>query len=247
TGIYPNSFALADFMIKEKLVSPNKVKVIANGSSNGINTDFFSPNHFSEKNKLELKQTLTINETDFVYIFIGRLVSDKGLNELVQAFKKLQKEHKNIRLLLVGNEEPDLDPLLPKTSKIIKDNPAIITTGWVEDVRLYLAISDVFVFPSYREGFPNVVMQAGAMGLPCVVTNINGCNEIIAHEYNGLIVPPKNKEQLEKTMLILQNDSVLRNKLAENARPNIVKKYQQKIVWQALLDEYNRILESQIT
>jgi glycosyltransferase involved in cell wall biosynthesis len=106
-----------------------------------------------------------------------------------------------------------------------------------------LAISDIFVFPSYREGFPNVVMQAGAMELPAIVTNINGCNEIIVDGVNGLIIPPKDEKNLQEKMELLLNDSDLRMKLKSNAREMITSRYEQKWVWEALLEEYRQLEE----
>ncbi len=246
TNVYPNSLAIKEFMIQEKLVPPNKLKVIANGSSNGINTAYFSKEHFTPEIQKLLRQQLGISETDLVYTFVGRLVKDKGINELIEAFVKLQKKVPNAKLLLVGNEEPELDPLWPETQTEIKNNKAIITTGWVEDVRPYLSISDVFVFPSYREGMPNVVLQAGAMGLPQIVTDINGSNEIITHNKNGIIIPVKDKEALYEAMLKLK-DKNLRKKLSENARSIIKEKYEQQILWQALLEEYQYLLKIKVT
>ena len=133
----------------------------------------------SEEQKITLKNELSIQSTDFVFLFVGRLVKDKGINELIGAFEKLQIEIPTIKLLLVGNFEDDLDPLLPTTINIINTNANIISVGFQNDVRPYFAVSNSLVFPSYREGFPNVVLQAGAMKLPSIVSNINGCNEII--------------------------------------------------------------------
>src|SRR5690606_23555731 len=143
------------------------------------------------------------------FIFIGRLVRDKGINELINAFKSydlkktidrnLIKKHR-VKLLLVGPMEKDLDPLLPETLNEIEANPNIISTGFQKDIRPYLSISNVLVFPSYREGFPNVVMQAGAMGLPAIVTDINGCNEIIKEGENGTIIPAKDAGALQNAM-----------------------------------------------
>ncbi len=242
TGVYPNSYGLQDIIIKNSLTAPEKLKVLANGSSNGIDLEYFSPEKFSVAEISALKTALKINNDDFVFTFVGRLVGDKGINELVEAFVQMQNQHKNIKLLLVGNEEPDLDPLKPEVKKEIETNNDIITTGWVDDVRPYFAISDVFVFPSYREGMPNVVMQAGAMGLPSIVSNINGCNEIIKEGENGLIIPVKNSDALQEAMfkLLIQND--LRQKLQKKVRPSIQSRFEQKIVWHAILEEYQKQL-----
>jgi glycosyltransferase involved in cell wall biosynthesis len=110
-------------------------------------------------------------------------------------------------------------------------------------VRPYFAAADALVFPSYREGFPNVVMQAGAMGLPSIVTDINGCNEIIIHRVNGLIIPPKNSEALAKAMRLLMEEINLYQQLQGNARAQIMNRFEQQQVWDALLAEYQRLLQ----
>lgn len=137
-------------------VTKKPLKVIANGNVNGIDLDFFNPNKVSQVEQEKLKQQLHINSTDFVFVFVGRLVSDKGINELVAAFETFSSKNSNSKLLLVGPLENDLDPLLQKTKDTISNNKAIISVGFQTDVRPFLAISNVFVFPSYREGFPNV-------------------------------------------------------------------------------------------
>ena len=114
--------------------------------------------------------------------------------------------------------------------------------GWQDDVRPGFAISDALVFPSYREGFPNVVMQAGAMGLPSIVTDINGCNEIIIEQKNGVIIPPKDKEKLYKAMLFFLENSGEVRRMAENSRELITSRYEQHIVWEAILEEYRASL-----
>ncbi len=242
TGVYPNSFGLKKIILKNDLTCPEKLKVLANGSSNGIDLSYFNPELYSETHKQTLRNDLNISNNDFVFSFVGRLVTDKGINELINAFVRLQKNYNHIKLLLVGNEEPDLDPLNPKVKKEIKTNISIITTGWVDDVRPYLALSDVFVFPSYREGMPNVVMQAGAMRLASIVSDINGCNEIIENKKNGIIVPVKNSHALFEAMRELLTQKELLLKLQNNARPSIQSRFDQQLVWQAILDEYRKQL-----
>jgi glycosyltransferase involved in cell wall biosynthesis len=173
---------------------------------------------------------------DFVFIFVGRLVSDKGINELVEAFAEMRDSH--IKLLLVGAPEADLDPLKKETLQLIATNEKIIAVGYQQDVRPYFAISNVLVFPSYREGFPNVVMQAGAMELPSIVTDINGCNEIIIEGENGTIIPVKNVSALKEKMELFISNRTYVDKLRANARAMIASRYEQKAVWEALLEEY---------
>ena len=247
TRVYPNSKGLYDFILQNHFTQSNKLKIIANGSSNGINTTFFSPAQVSEIEKVALREKLNIHSDDFVFVFVGRIVSDKGINELIKAFSELQTvENKpaGIKLLLVGGLENDLDPLNPETLAEINQNKDIISVGFQQDVRSFFAIADALVFPSYREGFPNVVMQAGAMGLPSIVSDINGCNEIIVEGENGLIIPPKNVEKLKEKMLTLARDKNLYIKLKENSRRMIKNRYEQSMVWKALLEEYEGLLQS---
>ncbi len=242
TKIYPNSTGLNDIIIKHKFTSPKKLKVIANGSSNGIDTSFFDPGLYSDEDNLKLSQSLGINSSDTVIVYVGRLVRDKGIHELIDAFKKLNTESTTAKLLLVGTYEKDLDPLSPETEEEINTNPNIIMVGWQDDVRPYFAISDILAFPSYREGFPNVVMQAASMGLASIVTDINGCNEIITDSNNnGKIIPVKNAEQLFENMKLLVNDDTLRTTLAANARTSITSRYERKVVWNAILEEYRQL------
>tara|TARA_B110000116_G_C16793467_1_gene565214 strand:- start:557 stop:1714 length:1158 start_codon:yes stop_codon:yes gene_type:complete len=241
TNVYPNSFGLSKFILEQNFCDQKKIKVLCNGSSNGINTDYFNPKDVSVKNKNKIKNNLGILNKDFVYSFIGRLVGDKGINELVIAFKKINNKHNNSKLLLVGDIENDLDPLKKETINEINLNSNIILAGYQKDIRPFLAITHCFVFPSYREGFPNVILQAGAMNVPCIVSNINGCNEIIKNLINGLIIQEKNIEDLEKSMLTLYEDDRLRLKLAKKSRSIIIENYQQEKIWEALKNEYKSL------
>lgn len=239
--VYPNSFRLKEIIEKERFCNSAKLKVIGMGSSNGIDTHYFSSGWFSDETKRALKNTLHILPEELVFCFVGRLVKDKGINELVAAFQELSQAYQHVKLLLVGPFEQELDPLEPYTKACMEQNEQIVSVGYQSDVRPYLAISNVFVFPSYREGFPNVVMQAGAMDVPAIVTDINGCNEIITHEKNGLIIPPKSKEALKQSMERLLLDTALRNRLALQCRAIIVKQFEQQYVWRELLKEYQTL------
>ncbi|MDX9789400.1 MAG: glycosyltransferase family 4 protein [Candidatus Kapabacteria bacterium] len=245
TKVYPNSKGLYEFILENKYTATEKLKVIGKGSSNGIDTTHFNPNQIPEQQKQDLRKSLGIQPEDFVFIFVGRIVKDKGINELISAFSSfssLRGTKQSAKLLLVGNYERELDPLLPETEKIIDANPNIITTGYQQDVRPYFAVSDCLVFPSYREGFPNVVMQAGAMGLPSIVSNINGCNEIIEEGENGTIVPVKNVDALQQAMKKMIEDKEYYSKLKSNARSMIQSRYEQSVVWNELLEEYKSLI-----
>jgi glycosyltransferase involved in cell wall biosynthesis len=242
TSIYPNSGNLRDILINTLYNHPAKLKVIGNGSSNGIDTDFFSRSNVEEEQLQVLRQQLGISSENFVYVFVGRLVKDKGMQELVSAFGKLHEEHPQTRLLLVGPLEQELDPISEETLQEIETNTAIVTVGYQKDVRPYLAISHALAFPSYREGFPNVPMQAACFDLPSIVTNINGCNEIIIDGENGLIIPPKNTAELYSAMEKIVMDQPLYAHLSQNARKMIVERYDQTHFWSLLLKEYQQQL-----
>lgn len=236
TNVYPNSKAMMKIMIDEHLVSYKKVKVLANGSSNGINTSKFSRD-------AEFVRILK-NEGVFTFVFVGRIVKDKGINELVHAFQKLTEYNQKICLLLVGDYEENLDPLNEDTRIIINENPNIKAVGWQRDARPYYAIADALVFPSYREGFPNVVMEAGAMGLPSIVSDINGCNEIIIPGENGEIIPPQNEDALYFRMKEWIDNPDKVKTMAKNARKMITTRFEQQFVWDALHQEYDRLLKN---
>lgn len=239
TKVYPNSKGLYKFIIDSKFLSPLKLKVLGNGSSNGINTDYYDVSKIELDILVDLKKKLGISESTFTFIFVGRVVSDKGINELISAFKLIciEKKH-NVKLLILGSLEPKLDPLKKVTELEILNNKNIIHIGWVEDIRPYMAISNALVFPSYREGFPNVVMQAGALELPSIVSNINGCNEIIVDGINGRIIPVKNEDAIKNTMLEFIEKTDLYNCMKSNARKLIVERFNQIYLWNLILNEY---------
>lgn len=239
TRIYPNSVGLKEIILQNNFCKSNKLKIIAKGSSNGIDTKYYDLSHISNEYKKKLRGELGINNDDFVFIFVGRLVGDKGVNELVGAFKKLQTP--NSKLLLVGSFEAELDPLQDRTLMEIENNNNIICVGFQNEVRPYYSIANVLVFPSYREGFPNVVLQAGSMGLPCIVSNINGCNEIIIENYNGMIIPVKNTLVIYYAMRKIFKDLDFYNRLKQNSRKRIVENYEQVVVWEAILKEYKSL------
>ncbi|TDN82165.1 glycosyltransferase involved in cell wall biosynthesis [Salegentibacter sp. 24] len=239
TKVYPNSRGLRDIIFVEGFTEKGKLKVLGKGSSNGIDTKYFDPNQFDETQKKNKRQALGIPQDDFVFIFVGRLVGEKGINELVEAFKKIKK--KNVSLLLVGPFEKKLDPLKDETFKTIRDNQKIFTSGYQEDVRPYFAISNALAFPSYREGFPNVVMQAGAMNLPAIVSDINGCNEIVVEGINGVIIPVKDVSALVTAMELFIENKTYTQRLSANARKEICKYYERHEFWQILLKEYKSL------
>lgn len=241
TKILPNSFGINDIIVRNKYAKESKLQVIGNGSSNGIDTSHYDSAHVSEAQRKALKKELEIVDSDTVFIFIGRVVKDKGINELVKAFDRLSLHKPNCKLLLVGKKEDHLDPLLPETELRIKNNNRILALGLQKDIRPFVAISHVLTFPSYREGFPNVVLQCSSMNLPCIVSDINGCNEIIEHTVNGLIMPSKDEDELEKAMEFMIDNPDKRQAMIAHTRSRIIERYQQEYIWNELLKFYNSL------
>lgn len=245
TNVYPNSAGLKRFIEKHFGIKAPKLKVIAKGSSNGIDTGYFSATDELKAQAESIRQQHKIARTDLVFCFIGRVVRDKGIVELIQAFKARRNSndspgHKmsGMKLLIVGNFEEDLDPLPADDMEFLNSDPDVILAGFQRDVRTWLLASDVFVFPSYREGFPNVVMQASLLEVPCIVSDINGCNEIITANETGLLVPAKNPDALAAAMGQLAGDSSMRQQFGKAAREFVAANYGRRIVWDGILNEY---------
>ena len=244
TNIYPEGEGVKQDLLSFG-VTKKKLDIIANGNVNGVDINYFHPKLYSNEKNSELRSDLGIDDKDFVFTFVGRLVADKGINELVSAFKKLKDNSCSqfeLFLLLVGDQESILDPLKRKTLNEITNNKNILSLGFRSDIRPYLSISNVLVLPSYREGFPNVVLQAGAMGLPSIVTNINGCNEIIIEGKNGWIIPVKDEDAILDSMKksMSKRNTIEIKKI--NIRNRIKQKYQQEFVWNAILKEYESLI-----
>lgn len=236
TKVIPEGEGVKNTLIKEK-ITKKPLRVVLHGNINGVDTQYYD-----RTVHVNLLASKIRENGKFTFCFVGRMVKDKGINELVSAFIKLYEGHPDIRLILVGPFERELDPILPETERRILNHPAILFAGFQEDIRPYLAASDALVFPSYREGFPNVVLQAGAMGLPSIVTDINGCNEIIEEGVNGIIIPPRHVEKLYEAMRYFvehKNDEV--PEMARKVRPVIVERFEQHKVWEALLAEYQSL------
>jgi glycosyltransferase involved in cell wall biosynthesis len=242
TNVYPEGEGVKKDLINNH-VTNKKLKVIANGNINGINTDYFRDDYLPNKKEVicKIRKSYGIDENDIVFVFVGRINKEKGIRELIEAFNGLQKlGHKNTKLLLVGLIDDQRSSR--SIDLLIKSNENILFLGRFDDVRPYYLIGDIYVHPSYREGFPNSVLEAGAMGLPSIVTDINGSNEIIRQNFNGLIVPVKSTGKLMEAMMILISNTHLRQSMSFNSRQNVEELYNNNIVWKGLLNEYNELL-----
>lgn len=237
TKVIPQSNGVAEVVRKEH-ITKKPLKVILNGSGNGVDTDFFNP---SLANIQDKAKEIRDNFQGTVFVFVGRVVGDKGVNELVQAFDRLSKDHSDVKLFLVGGRENNLDPIKEETAEIIASNNRIIEFGRQDDVRPFLLASDIFVLPSYREGFPNVVLEAASMSLPSIVTDVNGATDAIINGTNGIIEPKRDAESLYDAMLKLHTDASLRNQMASVTRPMVKRRFNRPDVWKATLEMYQTL------
>lgn len=223
-------------------ITKKPLQVLGYGNVKGVDLSYYC----KENVNLNLNGERKL-KTDgvFTFLFVGRIVRDKGINELVKAFQHLHSHNLNTRLWLVGAYEDSLDPISNETRQIITDNDGIEAVGVKrgDELLAYYAAADCFVFPSYREGFPNTVLEAGAMGLPSVVTDINGSREIINNGYNGLIVPPRDEQALFEAMTEMLENTEKRKEMATNARPLIAQRFEASFVRACLYDFYRRILQ----
>ena len=211
-------------------ITKKPMKVLGYGNVRGVDLGYWK------------RKTERIENQPLTFIFVGRIVRDKGINELVAAFVRLHKDYKDTRLLLVGRYEEKLDPILPEIKRLIENSDSIEAVGQQKDVRSFYEQSDVLVFPSYREGFPNVVIEAGAMELPSIVTDINGSREIVEHGKNGLIVPSCDEQALYDAMKWMVEHPGDRKQMEKNARPMVASRFEQSFVRQCLKDYYKEIL-----
>ncbi len=238
TYINPEGQGVADDL-RRYHITKKTLHIIGNGNVRGMDMDYWSRDNVTR----DVRKELGLASDDMVLLFVGRLVRDKGINELIEAFSKIGNEQ--VKLILVGTYEDALDPLAEETVQTINKDKRIFAVGRQEDVRPYYAASDIFVFPSYREGFPNTVLEAGALGLPCIVTDINGAREIIIEGKNGTIIPTKDVDALYDAIQRLMEDAGLRHRLSLQARELIASRYEQKWLWGELMKVYDGLAANQ--
>lgn len=219
-------------------ITRKPMKVIGHGNIAGVDTQFFCRDARGvAEQSFSLRRDLGIDETSFVFCFVGRLNRDKGITELVEAFKKLPE---SARLLIVGAIDESA-PVGGGTILEISKHPRIHHIGHQSDVRPALAASDTLVLPSYREGFPNVILQAGAMGVPAIVSDISGCNEVISTGHNGWLVPPRAVFVLAQRMAqVMSTERQLLTRMGEEARTVVQERFERSVHWDRMRSFYNQ-------
>lgn len=240
--VWPNSNSLMQFIVNNKLCKPGKLNIIAKGSTNGIQVERFDSKNLDPAIIEDVKTRINYSKQNRYLLSIGRLVVDKGIAELVQVFARLQKANEDLVLILVGEYENTLDPLPEETIREIEINPSIIHISWTPQVEYYMSLANFFVFPSHREGFPNVLLQAGAIGLPIICSHITGNIDIVTNNETGLIFESGNEEQMLKllqyALLHPQHMQTMAGKLQQDIREN----YPRENIWKNMLEAYKSLV-----
>jgi glycosyltransferase involved in cell wall biosynthesis len=225
-------------------ITRKTMHVLGHGNVRGVDLQHYQRTPEVVAEAQALRQLYDIPDDAYVFLFVGRIVRDKGVCALIEAFNRLYQSHRTVYLMVVGRLEEELDPLDTATHQMMNSNPHVIVPGEQDDVRPWYAAAQALVHPSYREGFPNVVIEAGAMGLPCLVTDINGSREIILEGRNGTIVPPKDAEALLRVMEQWVLNTAIPQRLARKARGLVSNRYQQCYIRKCALRYYRSVLKA---
>ncbi|WP_018474664.1 glycosyltransferase family 4 protein [Echinicola pacifica] len=241
THIWPNSNSMKNFILKNNFTQSAKVEVLGHGSSNGIDLERFSRENLKENHLVAATMRVMPGENDFIILAVGRLVRDKGIEDLVKAFLESKITNRS-KLVLLGDYEQELDPLDEDILRKIEDHPRIVQVGWSDHVEHYLAISDVLVHASYREGFPNVLLEAGAMQVPVICSDIMGNTDLIQNKKTGLVFPVKNLSVLKDALEFAYVKRDFMQDLADNLYKQVVENYDRKKMQALILEKYTKLL-----
>lgn len=238
------SESVRQVVVDERLCPATKIKVLLNGSINGVDASVkFNPDRFSESSKAAIRNKYGIPHQALVVGYAGRIVRDKGLVDLAEAWGVLREEFPSAHLLVIGEFEQK-DPIPAATDAALHKDPRIHLTGRISDMPPMYAIMDVLVLPSYREGFPMVPLEASAMGLPVVATDTPGCRDAVVHGLTGTLVPPRAPSALAEAIRRYLLHPDLRREHGSAGRKRALDDFRQEAVWEALYAEYKCLLNA---
>lgn len=236
------SHSLREVAIRDGICPPDKITVLAGGSGQGVDaTQRFDPNRFSNDDRVERRRELGIPEAARVIGFVGRIVRDKGIHELAAAWRELRGRFPDAHLALVGPVEPQ-DPVDPQVLESLRGDPRVHVIGWADDTSELYAVFDLVVLPTYREGFPNVPLEAAAMALPVVATAIPGCIDAVQDGITGSLVPPRDADALAAAIATYLADAGLRTRHGLAGREWVLREFRREVIWEALWKEYEALL-----
>ena len=235
TNIFTDSHSQCDFLRKEKIIGHKNISVLGEGSIAGVDLNRFFP---STEIKKAVREQNLISIEDIVFNFVGRLAHDKGIFDLIDAFKIVNNQHKNTRLIIVGPDDDNILPLLMERSSEIAHR--ILWVGNSSVPENYNQAADILVLPSYREGFSTVIIEAAACGVPAIGYAVNGINDPIVDGETGILVEKGNVQELAKTMLNLSIDKAEIKKLGNNARVRVEQSFKDIFVSESWLAMYKK-------
>jgi len=241
----PNSISLMNYIKENKLVNSKKLHIICKGSSNGIDLNRFSQKNLNTKRLVELKDEIPFDENSFYLLTVGRVVRDKGIIELIRAFNSLEDKYPRLRLIILGPiEDQRAEESISQSilDEIIRNNK-ITHIDWSDEVEYYMEICDLLIHPSHREGFPNVLLQAGAMMLPILCSNIPGNIDIVDHNKTGQLFEKGKQFSLETGLDNAINNYNELNDLAENLKAKIERDFSTTTIHNNILNFYNLKLD----
>jgi len=245
THVWPNSYSLLEYVRENKLVPERKLRVIGKGSSNGIDLSRYSPQVPPPEKVKATKEKIGYQDDLIYFLSVGRIVHDKGIDELVSAFVRCYEANDKVRLIMVGSFEDELDPVSDKARNLLQNHPGIIMAGWSDAVEYYMLFAYALLHPSHREGFPNVVLQAGAMGCPVICSRIEGNVDIVEDGVTGMLFEKGDEDQLYERLCIAVKSPEKIQGYAGNLRRKIETWFDQRIVFGLLKEAYTELLESQ--
>jgi glycosyltransferase involved in cell wall biosynthesis len=246
TRCYADSESQRQFLIENRIVNSKRLFVIGAGSIAGIDLKRFDRNRFSLDERVLIRKSLGIQDDAFVLIFVGRITADKGVRELLQAFEVLKANSINVHLILVGPFDMDGGVSVNISRVEIEKIPSTHFIGFSEIPERYLAISDVLCLPSYREGFGTVVIEAAAMGVPTVGSDIYGLSDAVVHGETGLLVPLRNVKELAKAIKQLLTDKLLHTEMAVAAKLRAHTLFDEDVVNAKISEEYCLLLQDKL-
>lgn len=236
------SHSLKHVATLHKLCPPSKMHVMLGGSGNGVDaTTRFNPQRQPKAIRETIHATHKIPKDAVVVGFIGRLVRDKGIVELTQAWRQIEKTHPNAHLLIVGPFEAR-DAVPDDIVQTLKSTPSIHLAGFQRDTPAYYRAMDLVVLPTYREGFPNVPLEAAAMGLPVVATDVPGCTDAVADGQTGQLVPAQDANALAKVITTYIDDEALRQKHGQAGQARVLKDFAPEGIWRGIHQLYEKLL-----
>ncbi len=240
--VWPNSYSLLAYIKENKLVAEKKLQVIGHGSSNGVDLKRYSTNALNPEKLEEIKKLLNYDEQYCYLLNMGRIVKDKGIDEVFRSFKTVHAANDKLRLIVLGAFEDDLDPISEEAREILKTHPGIIHIDWSDHVEYFMHLSHLLVHASYREGFPTTLLQTGAMNCPIVCSAIEGSVDIVTHKETGLLFQSKNADDLlEKLSYALAHPDEMKG-YATNLRTKIENNFSQEYLHGCIRDKYLELL-----